>query len=252
MYFKKKFLNVVLATYFLSFSIALTQNVKVGSFKLQSTSEEILGQEAAEQFESILELDEKITWRVYVPEDYDENNPPGILLYQIYGGTFEEPIGWKSALNEKNLILVRVTHNGSLIEGKEMLLGVLSLPLLQNQYNIDTSRVYNIERNNCVVGGLTAKYYPHVFKGSIFVNCIPASWKDDIPDNVDLMRDNRFLFIHSPKITRAVGIRQTIRRYNSAGIMNTKHEVPSMLDPGSNLDRRLLNSSIDYLDGLVE
>ncbi|MCP5381119.1 MAG: hypothetical protein H6912_02000 [Kordiimonadaceae bacterium] len=246
----KRFLKIIFSIYLFFNSVSYAQDNKTGSFLLKSTSADIIGEEAAEQYKVRLDPHEEITWQIYVPENYDPSNPPGVLLYQTYGTGPNDPLGWRAALEEKNLILVRLRIGGKLIEGKEMLLGVLSLPLLQSKYNINTSRVYNTAENGCIVAGLTSKYYANIFKGSIFVNCVPASWKNDIPEQLELMKQNRYLFIYSPKILKSIGIRQTIRRYNEYGINKTKLESTSRLDSGDNLDRRLLNSAIDYLDGI--
>ncbi|MDG1997104.1 MAG: hypothetical protein P8J14_11455 [Emcibacteraceae bacterium] len=100
-------------------SIVSAQDIQTGSFRITSTSEEILGKATASDFEKQLDIDEEIQWQVYVPKTYDPYNPPGILLYQTYKnysgmrrGKIEDPTGWKSAMDERNMILIRIISKG--------------------------------------------------------------------------------------------------------------------------------------------
>lgn len=108
----KPILLFAIIAIFVQTSIVCAQDVQTGSFKITSTSETILGKETASGFERQLDIDEEIKWQVYVPEIYDPANPPGVLLYQFYGRGIEDPRGWKSAMDERNMILIRIIGKG--------------------------------------------------------------------------------------------------------------------------------------------
>lgn len=242
--------SAISVTIFILFILTPTvqaQDVKVGSFKISSTSRQILGEELSSSFDKVLKKDEQVTWQVYVPETYDPSLPAGILLFQNYGA-LREPVGWKTVMENRNLILVRISVSGEIIYRKEMLLGVLSLPLLQQEYNIDINRVYSTAFNRCNVVGATAKVYPNIIKGSIYVNCIPTTWNKNVPERIDLMRDNKYVFIVSKNSSLKSGIRREVRRYNKNGIVNTKYSINSRLGANNNIRRRELLKAIDFLD----
>ncbi|MBL4602503.1 MAG: hypothetical protein JKY84_07150 [Emcibacteraceae bacterium] len=244
----KKELSLAIIIFYILASFSLAQEEKVGAFKITSTSLDILGDELATNFEKILDKSKKLTWQIYVPKSYDPSLPSGILLFQTYGERHREPRGWKSVMEEKNLIFVRIYTGGMLAYGKEMLHGIMALPLLQEKYKINTNRVYSIAYRSCNVVGGTAQFYPHIIKGSIYVNCIPFTWKKEEPEKIELMRKNRYVFIHGINSKAKAAAKQEEQRYNESGILNTKFSVISRLRNNDNVGRRGLLEAISFLD----
>ncbi len=231
---------------------AHAQEPETGSIRLSATSTEILGAEVANQYAAVLPIDEEINWLVYVPANYDPANPPGVLLYQNYGGNTAEPTGWKAALDEKNMILVRLYVRGEITQRKELLLSVLGPTLLQQHYALDPARIYTSAFNDCRSAGTTAKIYPNIIKGALYINCIPSTWRDDVPERLDLMRQNRYFFITARDRVEQVDVSQELRKYREAGIENTKFERTGRLSRTRNLRRPMLVDALDYLDGIEE
>ncbi len=228
------------------------QDVATGSIMLKSTSEEILGKELADQYKTVVDIDEELTWLVYVPENYDPENPPGVLLYQNYSAETSEPTGWKAALDEKNMMLIRIFVRGQLTQRKEMLLSILGPTMLQQHYALDASRIYTSAFNGCRNAGTTAKIYPNIIKGAIYINCIPSTWRDELPERLDLMRQNRYIFITARDRVEQVDVRQELKKYREAGIENTKFVRTGRLSRTRNLRRPMLVEALDYLDGIEE
>lgn len=248
MTFKPTFLFVIFAI-FIQASIAYAQEVQTGSFRITSTSEALLGKEMATDFEQQIDIDEEINWWVYVPEAYDPANPPGILLYQVYLSNTEDPTGWKSAMDERNMILIRlIGKGGEYPQRKELFLSILAPVVLQQRYQTNSNRIYSIANNFCTNAGAMAQIYPNVVKGAIYVNCNPSVWRSEEPELVHLMRDNRYYFIAGRDRTQQIDNRQEIRKYNESGIENVKFVRTGRLSRTENLDRRQLIRAIDYLD----
>lgn len=237
-------------TAFIQFSMAYAQDVQTGSFRITSTSEAILGKETATQFEMNLDIDEEVSWNVYVPESYDPANPPGVLLYQIYGSETDDPTGWKTAMDERNMILIRIIGKGGMYPlSKELFISILAPMVLQQKYKIDTSRIYTSADNGCINAGAVAMTYPNIIKGAIYINCYPGVWRNEEPELVHLMRDNRYYFIAGRDRTEQVDNSQEIRKYRDAGIENVKFVRSGRISRTRNLNRSMLIEAIDYLDG---
>ncbi|MDG1709406.1 MAG: hypothetical protein P8H03_11625 [Emcibacteraceae bacterium] len=249
MLLKPTFLFAIFVMFILN-SITYAQDVQTGSFRITSTSEVILGKEMASDFEKQIAIDEEINWWTYVPKTYDSDNPPGILLYQTYRSNTEDPTGWKTAMDERNMILIRIIgKGGEYPQRKELFLSVLAPLVLQQRYTIDSSRIYTTADGGCINAGAMAQTYPNIVKGAIYVNCNPSVWRGKEPDLVDLMRQNRYYFIAARDRTQQIDNRQEIRKYKKAGIENVKFVRTGRLSRSENLNRNQLKEAIDYLDG---
>lgn len=235
---------------FIQNSIAYSQEVQTGSFIITSTTEAILGKETAESYKKILDLDEEIKWSVYVPKTYNPSNPPGILLYQLYGRGTEDPTGWPTAMDDRNMILIRIIGKGGEYPlRKELIISILAPLVLQQRYKIDTNRIYTSSVRGCVNAGAIAMNYPNIVKGAIYINCNPGTWRKKEPELIELMRQNRYYFVAGRDRFKQIDNRQEIRRYKDAGIKNVKFVRMGNLDHLKNLNRFQLVDAIDYLDG---
>ncbi|MDA0706991.1 MAG: hypothetical protein O2907_10160 [Proteobacteria bacterium] len=56
---------------------AHAQDELTGMFRLTRTTTDILGPATAQSLNEVIMVDEELQWQVYVPENYDRNNPPG-------------------------------------------------------------------------------------------------------------------------------------------------------------------------------
>ncbi len=249
MYYKFNIISAFFAL-ILSGFVANAQEVNTGSFRITSTSEAILGKETADSFAEYLDIDEEVTWNVFVPENYDPANPPGVLLFQLYGSEIEDPTGWQTAMEERNMILIRlIGKGGEYPRFKELVISVMAPLALQQRYKINTRRIYTSSVRGCDNIGALAQLYPNIFKGAIYINCNPATWRDEEPALVHLMRENRYYFIAGRDRTQQIDNTQDIRKYRDAGIENVKFVRKGRLNRTRNLNRPMLIEAIDYLDG---
>lgn len=238
------FLTIVQTT------IVYAQDFQTGSFRITTTSEEILGKESALNFKKQIAIDEEINWWVYVPKNYDPANPPGVLLFQTYRSDTSDPTGWKSAMDERNMIMIRIIgKGGEYPQRKELFLSILEPMVLQKSYSINTSRVYTSALGGCNNAGALAMTYPNIIKGAIYINCNPSIWRKKEPELIELMRQNRYYFIAGRDRVDQVDNRQEIRKYKGAGIKDVTFVRTGRLTRTQNLNRTQLITAIDYLDG---
>ncbi len=234
----------------LSGLVANAQEVNTGSIRITSTSEAVLGKETANSFAEHLDIDEEVTWNVFVPENYDPANPPGVLLFQFYGSEVDDPNGWQTAMEERNMVLIRIIgKGGEYPRYKELFISVMAPLVLQQRYKINTRRIYTSSVRVCNNVGAIAQLYPNIFKGAIYINCNPSTWRDEEPELVHLMRENRYYFIAGRDRTTQIDNSQELRTYRDAGIENVKFVRSGRLNRSQNLNRGMLVEAIDYLDG---
>lgn len=222
---------------------------KTGRFEIETTSAEILGSDVAASFANLLDVDDNIKWSVSVPENYDPSSPPGILVHMTQSNLAKMPIGWPRTLDDKNLIWISLNKAGLLMPNKEMLLAVLTTALLQDKYNIDTNRIYIVaSANSCLPASAAMQVYPDIFKGVVYSTCQPINWRGDIPDTINQMKNNGYVFVASNENNIKSAMRRSYKKYEDAGITNLEYLSIQKLFYGKNIDRRKLWDMIEILD----
>lgn len=220
-----------------------------GKIEIITTSEEILGKELAANYEKILAPDEKIKWTMHVPETYDPLYPPGIIVHSSARNLAILPFGWNTVLKNKNLIWISLNKTGRPQQNKEMLLTVMSTAYVESIYKVNTNRIYiSSLTESCIPSSATMQVYPTVFKGIIYNSCLPINWRNNIPNSIEEMKKNRYVFISSSNRELEREMRRIIRKYKDAGLENIELINLPQLRYGKNLDRRRLAQSIEFLD----
>ncbi len=232
----------VLLVFAFCLSFTLSHAQRTGEFVLTSTPGQVLGSGASE-FSANIGEGEEIEWEVYVPEDYDANNPAGIMVYAGAPTIVREPTGWLSVMKDKNLIWVaaRKSGNGASIHQKK-LLAMMSVPLISKDYNIDESRIYITGEGR--TAARVALDYPEMFDGAILIG--KRLWEDDAENKVQNVLSNRFVFVTREASAVPKGNRYAYNKFRNAGVENTK-----MVEIRGNqrYNRPKFAQSIDYLDG---
>lgn len=243
---------IILLTFLVSPMIGFTQDDRqkiTGKFDFSSNSAEILGEETAAHYEKVLEPDEKIKWTVHVPENYDPVYPPGIIVHLTTRNRAILPFGWNSVLKNKNLIWISLNKSGRPTQNKEVLLTVMATVFIESKYKVNTDRIYiSALTETCFPASATMQIYPSIFKGVIYTSCFPINWKDSVPDTIEQMKKNRYVFIASSHNMLEKEIRRMVRKYKTAGIEKIEYLNLSQLQYGKNLDRPRLTQSIEFLD----
>ncbi|MCC3860226.1 hypothetical protein [Pseudemcibacter aquimaris] len=212
------------------------------------SSGEIIGNDAI-PFEAVLATDEQYKWSVYIPKGYDSSKPPGILVHITERNQANMPFGWESAMDDKNLIWISMNKVGRLPQNKEMLLTVLAAPLIESQYSINPDRVYiAASTDGCHPASAAMQVYPTIFKGAIYATCLPINWRNDTPDTIELMRNNRYVFIASKEQDIRQQMRRSYRKYTNSDFENVEFiNVPDLIY-GKSIKRRRLLDAIEILD----
>ena len=228
--------------------IMLEKDARTGEFNASFTITELLGETSAKRYESIIPADEAIEWEVFVPDNYDSENPAGILIYISPKQTGNIPNQWKSLLAEHNLIWIGANKSGNrVIVPRRIAYAIAAAAVIDKDYEVDTERIY---LTGCSGGGkvasMVAAIYPDIFKGAIF-NCGAEYWGEDTPDRLDLIRANRYVFITGTYDQALEPTKKAYRGFRSAGI---EHSILMVIRDmtHSNPKKRDFKKAIEYLD----
>ncbi|MDG1707311.1 MAG: hypothetical protein P8H03_01045 [Emcibacteraceae bacterium] len=231
----------LLITLLATVSIANAQSQKTGEFILKATPTEVLGAEA-NNFQENIGIDESITWEVYVPDNYNAQNPSGVMVYAGAPNIVRAPAGWMSVMKDKNLIWIaaRKSGNGASIHQKE-LLAMMSVPMIEQHYQINKDRIYITGDGR--TASRTALQYPDMFDGGILMG--KNLWEDDAENKVQGALNNRYVFVSRESSPIAKGSRYAYNKFKKAGVENIDF---IHIKGKQRYSRPKFAKSIDYLD----
>lgn len=228
--------------YLLSFYVSIANSQETGEFTKDATLNEVLGT-SAKDYTQFINEDETLTWEIYVPETYDPSKPAGVMVFAGSPNFVRPPVGWLSVIKDKNLIWVasRKSNNASSIFQKT-LLAMMSIPLIENDYNIDRSRVYVTGEGR--TASRAALDYPEMFTGAIFMGS--RLWEDNAEEKVKKALNNSFVFVTRETNAFPRGTRYAYIKFKSAGV----EKLNLFFVQGRRRYNRLrFAESIDFLDG---
>lgn len=226
---------------------------KTGSFTLTQSLVDMLGAERAHDYNGVINTDEAIEWEVFVPEQYDPDNPPGLLVFISPGNSGRIPRGWSKVARTRNLIWVAANHSGNKVQvARRIGFAILAAGVVDERYEIDASRIYlSGFSGGARVSGLVASYYPQLFRGAIFAGGAELWEPGQATTNITAMQSNRYVFLFGSEDFNRESSMLVRSQYKKAGIVQTQvkimrrvgHEIPNA---------RYMMTSIDFLDGLED
>lgn len=221
---------------------------RTGYFRKSITPLELLGADGANAIASVFAPDEKLTWQLSVPKNYDPAKPAAVMLFigfAEWGGGKKE---WTNILEDHNIIWIGLINGGDKKPINErMLRAILAQAVLERDYKIDTDRYYLFGYSGGAhVAAMLATSKPELFKGALFYgDALP--WGSKEPPKIELVRQNRYMFMCGSKDKDRRKMQRIAAAYKAAGVENT--EVVSV----ANVNRQMPGSSyfeqaIEFLD----
>ena len=243
----------LMATFFLlvTHSVAQTPNVSTGSYEITKTPLAILGEELAPTYANLIDVNEEVIWEIHVPENYDPNNPPGVMVYISPQNIVNEPNGWLEVTERRNLIWIAARKSGNKEQvSNRISMAMLALPLLQSTYNINTNRIYvSGFSGGGRIASLVATNLPHVFKGALY-NCGANFWDTANDEQLLHIKNNRFVFLTGSDDFNLDDTKRVYAKYKKAGVKNIKLMVIPRMGH-SNPKRAKFSQALEYLDDLA-
>ncbi len=218
-----------------------------GSFVITLSPSEFLGEDAR-KFASVIPADEPITWRVYVPQDYDAESPPGIVVYVSPNQSGKPPRGWSSVMDELNLIWISADKSGNRVfVPSRVLMAIFALRVIQQEYVLNADRIYVAGfSGGGKVASMIATDYANTFDGGFFI-CGVEFWEVDEPRHFEAIQSNRYVFLTGEHDHALEPTKRVYRNYQDAAV--PKIQLVVVRDMGhSNPPRREISKAIEFLD----
>ena len=218
---------------------------RTGYFRTSITPLELLGEEGAKVVSSIFAADEKLTWQLFVPDNYDPNKPAGAMVFIGWGEWGGGKKTWNVVLEEQNMIWIGLIAGGDRKPINErMLRAILARAVLEREYKIDLDRYYLFGYSGGAhIAAMLATSKPELFKGAIFY-AAALPWGKNAPAKMDLLRQNRFMFMAGTLDEDRRKVMRVADSYKEAGIDNTKFVSVA------NTDRKM--PGVSYFDDAVK
>jgi len=230
-----------------------TESARLGSFTIETTTAEILGDEGAARFAAIVQADELIEWEFTIPENYDATDPPGLLVYISPSNSGYIHNGWGRLTTSRNLIWVAANKSGNQVQvARRITYALLAVGLADKHYEINRDRIYlSGFSGGARVSGLLAPSYPGVFKGAIYMGGAEIWGPEEAPLNLAEMQNNRYAFLVGSEDGNRRDTLHVRDRYTEVGLTNTSLKIIQRM--GHFLpEARHMVVALDYLDGIEE
>jgi len=216
---------------------------ETGSYTDHATLVSLVGEADARSFSDVLDRDHEFEFRVYVPDNYDPAEPPGLLVHVSPVASGEIPESWKEVFERRSLIWVSVNKSGNSVPQERRLADArLSPTFIRQNYEINAQRIYiSGMSGGGQISSIAAPLYPNLFQGGIFICGVnPWSeravdpWLENPPEDFETMKDNRYVFVSGTEDFKLAATARVYRLYKKAGVESSKlivvdemgHELP--------------------------
>ena len=193
-----------------------------GAFVVDATLEELAQPSTVQHLKDVLPGDEAISWEVFVPENYAQERPPGLLVYISPTNSGEMPTSWRQVMTDHNMIWVAANQSGNRVTvSRRVIYSLVAPTLIQQIYEIDRQRIYVSGFSG---GGKTASMVAvdqaQLFRGAIYFGGAER-WDSKEPARIDQVRQNRFVFLTGSYDQALEPMKKVYRAYLKAGIENS-------------------------------
>lgn len=196
-------------------------DVLTGMFRLTRTTTDLVGAPMAEQLESIVPVEEKLRWQVFVPDSYDRNDPPGIFVYIDPRGGGAIPDQWRQTFENHNLIWISSRNNeGRPALAKQVWTAMLAWRAVDQQYALNLNRLYVAGSHDSVNAAVNVMISAPEFVGGVYVS-ESVYWGKD-KSGLESMQRKHHVFMTGRNDKAESRVRDDVKRYEQDGIYNVK------------------------------
>lgn len=227
---------------------AADDEAQTGEFRLTRSLADVVGVASARNAEAVLPPDQPISWEVYVPDSYDPDRPPGLMVYISPTQSGEIPRGWKTVMDDRNLIYVGANRSGNnVMVARRAIYAMIAPTLIGKHYQLDRERIYVTGLSGGgKMASMVATDHAHVFKGAIY-NCGVDFWQNHPPTRYDEIKQNHYVFVTGTLDQALEPTKRVYSQYRKAGVENAKlmvirdmtHKNPNRFD---------FDEAVQYLD----
>ncbi len=223
---------------------------QTGRYTYSGSMTEILGADGAAAYSPVFPVDQVQHWEIVVPEDYDPNDPPGILVYISPSDSGKIPRNWTSSIETENLIWIAAKRSGNKrAVARRIAYSILAAGIIDRRYKVNASRIYLAGfSGGAKVAGLVAVLYPNLFSGAIYIGGAELWDEETATVDIDSILRNRYVFMAGTDDFNRPLSRKVFSKYTDLGIENIEFVV--MTGKGHQLpETRQFTRALQFLDG---
>ena len=221
----------------LSFAQDDLQITRTGAFTHEAVLRDMVTPVILKSLSQIYGPDQHMSWNIYVPPDYNPQNPPGVLVYISPSKESYSPRGWQSVISDHNYIFISANGAGNKVPAnRRMANAVLAVDYIEKTYVTDKSRtVISGFSGGAAVSSIIVETVPDIFEAAIFMGGA-SKWQGDRAAIHPKLENGAYVFItgHDDFERARRVIRTTYRQYKEAGVSRLKlidkrnmgHELP--------------------------
>jgi len=217
---------------------------KTGSYTERTTLISLVGEVGAQRYADLFSPGHEFEFEIYAPKSYNPSTPAGLLVYvsPIASGSIPDP--WQEVFDRRNLIWVSINNSGNTMPAEQRLAEAkLSSVFISGNYEINPQRTYiSGMSGGGQIATIASSIDPDLFQGGIFLCGVnpwserdPDPWAQDPPENLDTIRNNRYVFVSGTEDFKLAAIARAYRLFKKAGIESSKliviedmgHELPN-------------------------
>ncbi len=205
---------------------------QTGEFEVTVNVTDIANPQTFGLYSDVYTDDDKISWNIYVPPNYDPDNPPGVVVHISPNKQGQTRNGWRKSLKDENFIYISANGNGNAVTTKQrMLNGILAAQYVSRTYKTDDKRtvIFGLDEGGAIAS-LLVENTPGVFEAGMFIGgALP--WQGDAADIKARLNDGIYAFapsqydVHNVKYP-ATRFSQVYYQYRNAGLDNVERIDP--------------------------
>lgn len=213
----------LLAIIFCGNIVLAEQTLRTGQFDVFGTTSELLDSETVSSISEIVSPEQKLSWKLYVPESFDGSAPAALMVYVSPTGNGWIPRDWRSVMDARNMLWIGANSSGNEVSAaKRIILALLAPTVAARDYSIDANRTYIAGfSGGGKIASIVAADFAHRFRGAIYIGGA-ESWGDDEPQRIAGIRDNRYVFLAGEYDFNLRLTRKIYREYKKADVPNIK------------------------------
>ena len=193
-----------------------------GQFRITRTTTQVLGAETAAGLTDTFDLDEELQWQVYVPANYDRQNPAGAFVFVDPSGWGGMPDQYRPVFDGLNMIWIGANQTDPRSTPAKLIwTTIMGSRAIQQDYEIDLNRLYLGGKGGGALTALNSMLASSEFSGlvqisgSVSPGNIPAEY-------LDTLKRRYFVFLTGSGDKARVSIRKDHDNYRKYGLYNTK------------------------------
>ena len=190
------------------------EQIKTGAFDLEIKLSDIVDIKELAHISPDIHEDSISSWHIYVPETYDLDNPPGVLVYISPTPRGAPPDSWYPVLQQENMIFISANDHGNTAPTNRRIANTLiALKLINTNYTTNSDKKFiSGFSGGARVSCLLIESIPNLFKGALLMGGA-FKWKGSKTGLNNIIENGQFVFVTGREDHARREVIKTYRQY---------------------------------------